>query len=31
MKYIIGALIIGYFVFLLIGIRMGNKPADVVR
>lgn len=31
MKYIIGALIIGYFVFVLTGIRMGNKPAEVLR
>lgn len=31
MRYIIGALIIGYFVFLMIGVRMGNKPTDVIR
>lgn len=31
LRYIIGALIIGYFLFVLIGIRMGNKPADVIR
>ena len=31
MKFIIIALIIGYFVFLSIGIRMGHRPAEVVR
>ena len=31
MRYIIGALIIGYFVFVMVGTRMGNKPADVIR
>ena len=31
MKYIITALIIGYFVFLIIGIRMGHRPAEVIR
>lgn len=31
MNYIITALIIGYFVFLLIGVRLGHKPAEVVR
>ena len=30
MNYIINALIIGYFVFLLIGVRLGHKPAEVV-
>ena len=31
MKYIIIALIAGYFVFASIGIRMGHKPSEVVR
>ncbi|MBR1910401.1 MAG: hypothetical protein IJ821_07435, partial [Lachnospiraceae bacterium] len=31
MKYIIGALIIGYFVFVMTGVRMGHKPAAVLR
>ncbi|MBQ6439748.1 MAG: hypothetical protein IJJ06_06335 [Mogibacterium sp.] len=31
MKYIIGALIVGYFVFVIIGIRMGNRTSDVIR
>ena len=31
MKYIITALIIGYFVFLIIGIRMGHRPSEVIR
>ncbi len=31
MKYIIIALIIGYFVFAAIGMRMGHKPAEVAK
>ena len=31
MKYIIIALIAGYFVFVSIGVRMGHKPSEVVR
>jgi hypothetical protein len=31
LKYIIIALIIGYFVFAGIGIRMGHRPSEVCR
>jgi len=31
LKYIIIALIAGYFVFVSIGVRMGHKPSEVVR
>ena len=31
MKYIIGALLIGYFAFVLAGVRMGHKPAEVIK
>lgn len=31
MTFIIGALIVGYFIFVMIGVRLGYKTADVVK
>lgn len=31
MRYIIGALVIGYIIFFLLGLRMGHRPLSVLR